>query len=203
MAGPANQYKGIIIYDWPAAETGWSETWYSKPATTYAAFGTLLLNYVQAKMPILMDQIFIRAIKVSDIGVAGDVFPQFFGDALQGKILTAGVTNPPSPWEAILFEILSGDFLYHGFKYWHGVPNTNNITEPRVYDPAPATATLIQTAWNVLIAGGATWKVKSKAIPPPTPPFIYQPIGSAVGVRITEHRVGRPFALPVGRRRIA
>lgn len=198
----ARQYKATVIWDWPAAGTGWTETWYSGPTTTYLQVQTVMETFIGQKLNLQIDQTYARALKISDIGVAGDVYPIFYGNEKQGKVNSAGCDNLPAPWEAVLFEKLTQDFFYHGFAYWHGLCDFSAKTSPRVYDPGRANLTLLQAAITTLVNAGFGWRAKDKDPLPPTP-FKIVPLAFFQGVRITEHRVGRPFGLPVGRRRIA
>ncbi len=182
------------------ANTGWSETWWTLAGQTYQKAQQSMEAYFQDRLTMDTADIEIPYLIISDIDVKGDSVVISYGDTWQGKIqIAAGVRM--NPWDALLVRLNDPSNNYRGFRFFHGL-SFKFFTANRQWSTVGGGPALFAKVIATLQAQNLCWQVKQKPVAIP-PVYIQVPVGIGTPMRLTEHRVGRPFGLPVGRRRIA
>lgn len=182
---------------------GWSERWYvTAPDNDTAA--DLVSGYWTKRRAITCDNVFLRFERVCNADPPRD--SQF--EAIPATPLNHGTidstTSPPMGYDmALLVRRDSATGTIFGHTFLHGLP-TSIITTNREFDlslgPVGFSAAFAALATEVT-GGGYQIRKKTAAGPPP----VYTPLTCAtyIPLRITTHRVGRPFDQLRGKRRIA
>ena len=176
---------------------GWSNVFYISAADHAGAMATLqILN--TAMLATQSDGVFSLKLRVSNVEVKGD---GLLADPTVnvGALVTAPGTPAPVNL-AVHYEFHTADRLHRVHHYVHGIRQTDMTTLANaesevtgVYAGLAAVAAL-ETA---IKTNTVNWQ--GRTIPPTTAPLTLGGIQIPVSVR----RVGRPFGLFRGRRRIA
>jgi hypothetical protein len=205
MPLPGTFAKVVLVFQDTDNDIGWSEAYYAPipgapaPAAGWqAVLNTSLLPFYTARLGILVTASRLDFIKISDDNFKGDMATLNVGGS-------PGTFPPASnqlggPLDAALVQMGDITGKYNGRKFYHGFP-VNSFTG-RQYTPTPAMVGAFLTYRNAIAASGLCIKAITK--PVAIPPVInYFPIAEAQVIRLTGHRVGRPFDYLRGRRRIA
>jgi len=202
MAAGVNARVTFVFQD-TGNDIGWTETYFAgipagAPAGWQETILTGLQPFITARLGAMLNSGQLDFVKISDDGFRGDMVT-FNTGATKGTY-TANAQDFPGPLDAAL--LLTGDITgkYRGRKFMHAFPLSNFFG--RVWKPGPSGLTAFNNLSAALVASGLTLRVSQK--PPTIPPTIIYPAIQIVGIiRLTGHRVGRPFDYLRGRRRIA
>lgn len=182
-------------------DAGWSER-YVTTATDYTG-GTALLNQLlPIRLAMLPGSVRITYSRLSDLSVPGDsvVIVPADGGGNYG-LLVGGHLKAEDPWDALLVNLRATPF-YRSRMFLRGLPDIAD-EEGTLFTPDTAWAGAF-TSWASWIKGNCGM-ISYRGVVPDAGGFlhgIFNPITSVEWVRLTSRRVGRPFGLPVGRRRV-
>lgn len=186
-------FKVTTFIEWGAQKTGWTMNLY-KEAADYTDVKTAWDDLMTVFTPIIMDEVQVTALRISDVQIPGDAYtPSVAG--LFGAV--DGTTHPPcAPWDALLIKTETGDHERRAHLFVHGVP-VDYFLPGRLYNISNWNATAVSAFMSQLVTD--EWRFRSKKADDTAP--VYAIIEAREALRRTEHRVGRPFSLLVGRRR--
>jgi len=185
-------FKCTYMFNDAAASFGWSETWYSKDVADYAAAETLAIGYFPVRQAVLVDRCKLLAVRISSVEVVHDSLIKKPTDGT-GDVTSTSDTVV-QPWTALLSRN-QATALYRGRTYFHGVLE-DTFDSGRDYDATNAQA----TAWTALKAFIlANFALRHNA---PPDPVSYEQFTEIILLRQVNRKVGRPFGLLRGRRKI-
>jgi hypothetical protein len=180
---------------------GWSESyWLSQGDHTQAA--TALLVIIPLRLAMLTSDIHMVHAEVSvtdhqrDSRVVGLTGPT----ENPGTYTPAAGTVPLATQVAVLWEF-EGDPAHKNRKFLHGW--TSADVDGNRFVPSAAMQTIYAAFNAALLSQAFQVRVNRHANPVPPPNFTYDyiPITVIRQIRVVTRRIGRPFGLPVGRRR--
>jgi len=187
----AADFQGTLFFQDNNSSYGWSENYYYKDATDIADALAKLAVLIPLRLAVLTDLHNLVAGRVSQIGIMNDS-KLVSGLPLTGDVASTAVTAV-QPWTALLTRN-EATSLYRGRTFFHGVLE-NTFLPGRNYDPANG----LNTEWLALfqemvdrcalrhkVAGVKVLTLFSAVFP----------------LRQVERKVGRPFNLLHGRRKI-
>lgn len=187
-------------------DIGWTETYFgpipgapTPPNGWQQTVFNGLISWRNARLALMLSSSQIDFYKISDDGLAGDMWIADVGGPTKGTY-TALTNNQGGPLDAALIRFDDATGQYHGRKFFHGFPVANFTG--RQWTPSPTALAAMQAFDAATAVSGLCLRSKNKAAPP-VPPTIYPAIARVEMVRLTGHRVGRPFDYLRGRRRIA
>jgi hypothetical protein len=173
---------------------GWSElSWI--PGTDLNNAVTYLPLWLAERIKISASDIKVIGARASVPGSPRRFYTTTFDTANTGTFNAE--TESTEPWTALLANLRNG-FAVHCNRYWHGVPQTQ-VTAGNYIPTGP---------YNTAVGNYVTWLsgnsgLYAKDLGAPGHPLTYFTITDAEVTRVRSHRVGRPFALLRGRRRVA
>lgn len=203
MPSPGLQFRARFVLEDVFNNVGWSETYFGDippgaPAGWQNTVFVGLNAWINARLGVLKDTCKIDFVVISDDGFFGDsILFNFPGGTGTGTFASA-FQEGPTDAGLIRFDDPTGK--YHARKFFHGF-NGGDFTQ-RVYNPGPTMVAAFNTFRTATLASGL--KMRNIQKPTAVPPvIIYNLIGDVKVVRLSSHRVGRPFDYLRGRRRIA
>lgn len=186
-------YRLNFIFTNNLNRAGWAETWYAEAADHAEAQGKM-----DAYVPLRSDLMTENTVLAH--GRASNVDPP--RDSLIKEYNTPGtidpVTHPPvTIWDALLVRKDRAEFTNQGRVFLHDVPQ--DVFLGRDLNPTvPAYFATALAAWVAgVVAQGFQFRITTGF------GFGYISIAFMTALRLTEHRVGRPFDVLRGRRMIA
>ena|SRR5262249_8505410 len=174
---------------------GWSESFYFSAATLIAVEDTMntVIPLRAALMPSDFSIIYGR---VSDVAIKGDSL-QATGTTFPVVGTYSGAGDTLEANTALLVVSFATASIKNRI-FMRGL--TSDVVLAREYQ-APSLFTTAFTSWaDAIIAGGAVCRHRTAAGPPPV--YSYTTTGNITVVLATARKPGRPFGLPVGRRRV-
>jgi hypothetical protein len=189
-------YQGVIFQT--AGVAGWSSVYYINAASLAAAM-TLLQNINSKQLEIQSNAVFSQSLRVSDVSIKGDGLIAV-PTSNQGQLLITppDTLAPVNLAQRVLFATADG--LGRVNHYIHGLRQSDTATDVtgRTITTAVYRALAGMTDYTAaVISDSVNWRKRS--IPPVTQPLST----STVVIDTSIRRVGRPFDLFRGRRRVA
>lgn len=173
---------------------GWSELSYI-PGTDLNNAVTYLPLWLAERIKISASDITVIGGRASVPGSPRRFFSTRFDTANTGTFNME--TESTEPWTALLANLRNG-FAVHCNRYIHGIPQTQVVAGQ--YSPTGPYNTAVGNYFTWLAANGGLY---AKDLNAAGHPLTFFTITDAEATRVRTHRVGRPFDLLRGRRRIA
>lgn len=170
---------------------------YGIEAPTLPDADAVTQNIIAVRLPLLCPDVTIQACVTSDTDIRGD--SQIgIGFPLLGTYAGEGATTY-DPTNTMLYRVTSTDMTKRALRHLRFIPDdqfdTNGTVAPTVGFTTPRATFFDFLRINTVILTKITGAV--------APPFYSRkPIGTVTYERGSHKKVGRPFALPVGRRQI-
>jgi len=192
-------YKMTFFLQNSVDNTGWTENWWTLATDAVTALGNVN-NYLTVRAATLLDSCSIVALRACNVDTPRDSL--YLGTSLPIAGTIARATYPAAgTWDCLLCrrDITLNNLIGHMFM--HGVPAA--IFTGRAYTPAAVSG----LNWVVKFANFVTeltsgpYYLRKKQTGPP--PFTYGECVTFLGIRRTEHKLGRPFDALRGRRAVA
>lgn len=173
---------------------GWSESFYCTAANLNAA-QTLIDTFIPDAMDCRPASVACVYARVSDVAVRGDSLLSTLPFPVPGTyVLPTGATQM-EPGAAVLVQLFASATV-KGHWFFRGGPSS--ILQGREF----VTGTTWDAAFGLAAATLiASFQIRHKTSPGPPPVYAYTNMTSVTPERGTTRRVGRPFGLPVGRRK--
>lgn len=190
-------YRVTFLFGYPAMNAGWSET-YVQQATDVLAATASCSVLISTRLGLAVAAVSFMGYRVSqtDPQKDGIVNPPPTG-MNNGTYAGSPGTLNPAP-NSLLVRLDSDTETWFNHKYLRGVPP--QIFQGRKYVPPAAPDPWIAN-WNLWVAELVSGKWFLTSRKPGTAGLVT--ISRVVPLHGTDRKYGRPFDLPVGRRRVA
>jgi hypothetical protein len=186
------QWKGTVYFNDSDGAVGWTESFYPV-GSTQADAAANLLTVMEARVAFLPPQYRIVYARVDVPGAPRDSLPPAVEYPLVGTYAPTGSVLPIPTVNAVLVTLV-GNPQIKNRKFIHGLLQAD--VDEDTFDP---TTTWMTAYTDWLTAVIANCYVYSKAIGGGSSVVI---AGAILDDVMTSHRVGRPFGLRRGRRRV-
>lgn len=190
-------YRITMFFQDNVNVTGWTENWWVNAANGPAAL-TAFSGVYTSRVALLMDTCQMTTARASNVDHPRDSDYLNVGIPVLGTI--AHATYPAAgPWDALLVrrDVSTNDLIGHIFM--HGVPAgifTGRIWQVTVAPGITFAANLTNYQTSLVSASALLRKGPATA-------YTYPPCTVILGLRRTQHKVGRPFDQLRGRRAVA
>jgi hypothetical protein len=173
---------------------GWSDNFYITGTTLAQCLtaGDLIIPNFMAVRPNTVNMIYAR---YSDVSIRGDSLISQVGFPFTGTYTLGAGAKQMEPGAALLVQLFASATI-KGHYYLRGV--SNECLSGRDYDPTTAFTTAIGSLMSALVG---FVQIRHRVSVGPPPVYNYTNLVTATPERGTTRRVGRPFGLPVGRRK--
>jgi hypothetical protein len=169
-------------------------------ATDHPTASTNFNNLIISLRPLVLPSWQFDGYRVSDMAIRGDSLVVNFSPALVGQDPVAAVQQPGATDAVLLRKTQTSDYT-HGHMFLHGVAMNYQGAE-RNFVGNPAWLLAFGTFQAIIDTGNWFWVHRTNpGVLPPV--FTTKEINNIDVVRFSSHRIGRPFDLLRGRRRIA
>lgn len=182
---------------------GFSESYWLQ-AADYANAETIVAPLLTARLGMLLSSVHQVYAEVSNVDSVRD--SRVVGST--GPTSNPGTYTPaagtvPLPTEVALLVSFEADPSHKNRKFIHGM--TTADVDGNRFIPSAGFTTAFQAYQLALVTNA--FQVRSRFGPNPTPPpaslYLYHTIVLTSPIRVTTRKIGRPFGLSVGRRRVA
>lgn len=188
-------FKGTFFGINDGGDYGWTESVYVD-RDDFSTAATALLAWRDALYPIMCDNHFYEALRISKVGSPRVSQLSFLAPPADGVRVDTTMHASVDPNYALLVARNDLDSGHHGHRWLHGVPEYL-FTAAQIYDSGNPIAAAVTT----FLAADATTYIRYKKVG--DPPYAFTLATNNFAVRKSARKVGRPFGLATGRRRIA
>lgn len=187
---PTNSYVGTLFFEAGDGRSGWSEVYYFIASDHEEALENLD-DLATLRLGLLTPNYKISYMRVSDPSIRGDALIDAFGQAG-----TFGDTSTDTlPASSALLLRQTNEEYKSSFRYLHGLPESINQDGNLIFIPPADDWWAALTLFTDFLEGFTYYHSFNKL----TDTHTLGIISILNYVRITNHRVGRPFGLPRGR----
>jgi len=184
--------QGTLFFQDINSSYGWTENYYYKDAADLDAALSLLLVLIPLRVAVLTDIHNLVAGRISNVAIVNDS-KLVTGLPVTGDLASTTITAV-QPWSSLLTRNEASS-LYRGRTFFHGVLE-DTFLPGRSYDSANAN----NAAWQALFTemkDRCALKHRVATV------LTFTQFTAVLPMRMVERKVGRPFNLLRGRRRIA
>jgi len=186
----AADFVGTFFFQDLPSSYGWTEVFYTN-AADIAAARTRFQEYIPLRAAVLTDLHKMVACRISQVDILNDSL-LVQGFPIVGDV-TATTLSQCEPWTALLTRNEAGS-EHRGRTYFHGLLEST-FTTGRIYDPVNAQS----VEWEALLE----WiRVNCRLRWLDGVTYMYTPFTDIYPLRQVNRKVGRPFSLLRGRRKI-
>lgn len=189
-------YIGILFGR--SGDDGWSEV-YPITAADYTSAALVLTAVRTARVDMMCPDASLIGDRLSDTDIKGDSFDTGTSYPIPGTFTATPAPTTFNPALAVRVKVSAGT-LRRGSRWVRAIPN-NCVSSTGVYVPTSAFATIMDAYLNELKSGTCIATRNKGAISPPF--FTFSPVTATSVQGLEKRNIGRPFALPRGRREIA
>jgi hypothetical protein len=190
-------FKGVYTFENSDADVGWTHSWWTS-AADWPTAGAQLAGHGQKYMAMCTANIHWRSLRISNVDHQRDSFYFNIAGTPPNDGQIAWPLHPDIGYDEALLARRDNSVIesLFGHLFLHGLPK--EITLGRVFVPAGLAGwAAAYAAWQTEIEGGNYLIRKKNAVGPPS----YVLCDTISIIRVTTHRVGRPFDPLRGRRR--